>query len=134
LSTISLFAFLPPIFGTVALILGVYANFGCTTFSFPFQGGGEIFAGLVSYKTKGYAVVGDEIWVADVCASYDNLGYTYTTDGTVDTVIALAIAAAVLGGIGVLVTCLLPCTGSVSPMIWKGTGVLFLIGCGLQVC
>ena len=128
---------IPIMLGTIALVLGLYANFGCTTFSFPFEGGGEILAGLFAYKTKAFAVVNNNVWVTDVCSSYENLGFSYSTDSTTTTVEGLAIAAAVIGGIAVLISCLWPCCGGGGggfPQIaWKGVGVLLLVACGLQV-
>ena len=120
--------------GTIGLVLGVYANFGCTTFSFPFQGGGEILAGLFAYKTKAFTIVNNAVWVSDVCSVYDNLVFPFTTDSTTKTIEGLAIAAAVIGGVTVLVSCLAPCCGQGLPrMAWKGLGLLFLVACGLQV-
>mmetsp|Transcript_1275 Transcript_1275/g.2802 ORF Transcript_1275/g.2802 Transcript_1275/m.2802 type:complete len:219 (+) Transcript_1275:155-811(+) len=119
--------------GTIGLILGVYASFGCTTFSFPLEGGGEILAGLFAYKTKAFTIVNSNIWVSDVCVVYDNLLFSFTTDSTTKIVEGLAIAAAVIGGIAVLISCLSPCCADGLPnMAWKGLGFLFLVTCGLQ--
>mmetsp|Transcript_8868 Transcript_8868/g.14222 ORF Transcript_8868/g.14222 Transcript_8868/m.14222 type:complete len:246 (+) Transcript_8868:415-1152(+) len=128
-------------FAVLALLFGVYGVFTCNAVDFEqTNGDGAIAVGLFGYRTKTYTTVQgdtDTVWVSNTCVDYERLNsddFTYTMDKMAESLQALAIALAIIGGFFTVVSCFVPCIPYFPAKVWKGMGLLFLICCIFQGC
>jgi hypothetical protein len=91
----------------------------------------DLYAGAFAYRTKRSYRVNGDVYVRDVCESYDYLEDQYDFDYDVDskwkTVKAFAIMTPIIGGIVMICSCFACCVPSVSPSLWKLAGMLFIL-------
>jgi hypothetical protein len=133
---------LPIIFGTLALCLGAFGNFGCRLVEFPNIGAAIeapriIEAGIFGYQTIGYLGTDAEgtLWVTEVCRSYTDIEdvwrYSYDVDRKMDAIQIIAIVIVAVGGIMLIGSCVTLCAPC-HPILWKLYGLTFLVMSILQ--
>jgi hypothetical protein len=128
-------AYIPIIFGTIAMFMGTIANIGCASFQFTSDRDERLYVGLWSYRTSVAIEFNNNVYIRAVCANYeyleDEYDYEVDFDQKENSIRALGITAPVLGGIFCILVCISPCC-PVKPALWKLGGLFAWIVCIFQ--